>query len=419
MRYLIAILLIVIILSSCGKNVKNVKITNTLDLERKNALVVLDFARLFPNFSVTKTTRVSVLNNGNPIPTQWSFDHRLIILLSCKPYETKTLSVSLNNGALIKSTQRAHAEISIRKDAEFTGKKWVGGRFVNVTKCTVDKKHFIHDALIRYEGPGLESAKIAYRIYLDKRNAMDVFGKKTSKIILPIVGHDTSATYHKMNTWGMDILKVGPTFGAGSFGLFQCDSSLERNLKNHRMAALPKILQPENTDSMICTILEDGPLRAGFRILYKGWKIGNQKVDVAAEHFIQAGSYVVRNEIELLNGQNIGMAFGIMEPPTCSSYVFTKNGYWKNVLGIHSLAGDSLNVFFYFNPKNVKGYDAHLDGNSVVMVPSGTQKITFWSGALWQGNFKGENFKNVCNRFAKEESACLANPLRVEYPLTK
>lgn len=37
-----------------------------------------------------------------------------------------------------------------------------------------------HAYYIKYERPGLESDKVGYRFYFDQRNAIDVFGKKTS-----------------------------------------------------------------------------------------------------------------------------------------------------------------------------------------------------------------------------------------------
>src|SRR5690606_41170855 len=70
----------------------------------------------------------------------------------------------------------------------------------------------LHDALpilIRYDGPGIESDKVAYRIYLDERNGFDIFGKKTPDLVLQDVGLDGFESYHHPAPWGMDILKVG------------------------------------------------------------------------------------------------------------------------------------------------------------------------------------------------------------------
>ena len=75
------------------------------------------------------------------------------------------------------------------------------------------------DNLITYEGPGWESQMVGYRLYLDGRNAIDVFGKKTADMILKQVGRGDD--YHQMQPWGMDILKVGSSLGSGGFGVHE------------------------------------------------------------------------------------------------------------------------------------------------------------------------------------------------------
>ena len=75
------------------------------------------------------------------------------------------------------------------------------------------------DNLITYEGPGWESQMVGYRLYLDGRNAIDVFGKKTTDMILKQVGRGDD--YHQIQPWGMDILKVGASLGSGGFGVHE------------------------------------------------------------------------------------------------------------------------------------------------------------------------------------------------------
>jgi hypothetical protein len=70
------------------------------------------------------------------------------------------------------------------------------------------------------EGPGWENDKVAFRNYFDSRNGMDIFGKTTSKMILDSVD-GSYRDYHKMCPWGMDVLKVGSSLGAGAFALME------------------------------------------------------------------------------------------------------------------------------------------------------------------------------------------------------
>ena len=59
-----------------------------------------------------------------------------------------------------------------------------------------------HAYYIKYEGPGWESDKVAFRFYLDWRNGIDVFGKKTPGIVLPFVGMEDYEKYHALGRLG-------------------------------------------------------------------------------------------------------------------------------------------------------------------------------------------------------------------------
>ncbi len=393
---------------SCREeHLQTVFLKNPLNMVRNHELVILDGSRIFPETEEKYGAFLSVKENGREVPYQKLLHNRIGILVNFKPYEQKVLTIRFLRNKRQEFNQRAHGEISVRNAAVFKNGRWRGGFFENVMHFSVGKNHFIHDDLIRYEGPGLESDKIAYRIYLDKRNAIDVFGKKTTKMILPFIGHDTSTTYHKMNWWGMDILKVGKTFGAGSFVLYR-PASADKNEATY-------LLRPDTVDSMVCNVLEDGPLRAVVEIIYKGWKTGNgSAVTVRARHFICAGSYLLRHEISVEHGRNVGIAFGIMQPQTCTSKRYNDDGYWQNVT-IPSLAADSLNIFLYVKGNVANGITKVINGNRIIFCNPNANKVTFWSGALWQKNFPDESFAAVCVRFARNQLQRFRYPIQIKY----
>ena len=95
----------------------------------------------------------------------------------------------------------------------------IDGQYVRVQGYKVPGEHTIGDGTIAYEGPGIESSKVAYRLYLDERSALDVFGKKTTEPVLQNVGRGDD--YHTMSNWGMDILKAGNSLGAGGLGVYE------------------------------------------------------------------------------------------------------------------------------------------------------------------------------------------------------
>lgn len=79
-------------------------------------------------------------------------------------------------------TAKNYAEISVKDDGKWENRKYIGGTaFKNVQTLKLAKEHTDHSFDIRYEGPGWESNKVGYRLYLDWRNAIDIFGKRPKK----------------------------------------------------------------------------------------------------------------------------------------------------------------------------------------------------------------------------------------------
>jgi len=121
---------------------------------------------------------------------------------------------------------RTHAEISIKEGGEWQDKVYVGGTFKNVSHVTTPPQYTDHSEYIRYEGPGIESDVVGYRIYLDWRNGFDIFGKKTADLVLQDVGQDGYDSYHEMSDWGADILKVGSSLGIGGYGYWDGEKTV-------------------------------------------------------------------------------------------------------------------------------------------------------------------------------------------------
>src|SRR5690606_24347117 len=116
--------------------------------------------------------------------------------------------------------KQTQAEISHKVGGEGQDNVNVGGTLENVDELTPPPQYTEHSEFIRYEGPGRESDKVAYRFYLDWRNGFDIFGKKIPDMVLQNVGQDGYQSYHEPADWGMDLLKVGKSLGAGGYGFW-------------------------------------------------------------------------------------------------------------------------------------------------------------------------------------------------------
>ncbi len=145
--------------------------------------------------------------------------------------------------------------------------------------------------VFQMEGPAWENEKVGFRNYFDLRNGMDIFGKTTSEMVLNYVGlkkdvekprhfnFDTS--YHEMSNWGMDILKVGNSLGAGAVAL-QIKDSLYRIGDNGR-GTYEK--------------LYEGPLKSEFRLRYPDWEAAGKVRDIIQDISIEAGKYCYRSSL--------------------------------------------------------------------------------------------------------------------------
>ncbi len=67
----------------------------------------------------------------------------------------------------------------------------------------------------KIEGLGWESERVAFRVYFDSRNAIDLYGKRRPTLQLGMYA-SPDYTYHDESPEGRDIYKVGDAIGIGS-----------------------------------------------------------------------------------------------------------------------------------------------------------------------------------------------------------
>ncbi len=108
------------------------------------------------------------------------------------------------------------------------------------------------------DGPTWENDKVGFRLYLDGRNSIDVFGKKVSYMTPENVGiGDSGVTeynYAGMLDWGTDILGVGNSVGIGGIS-FKIGDSLARLGVTEKDTL-------NNVDSTRFQIITEGPVRS-------------------------------------------------------------------------------------------------------------------------------------------------------------
>jgi len=354
-----------------------VSVHNPLNDPRPDAPIVLEVEKLKSKVQAFNERAVVVTADGRELPSQWVADwgsggqNAIITMADFQPLETKRLAIHYKRSGEAKREylQRTQAELSCKTGGMFKNRKYEGGIFQNVRRLRVPDEHTDHSTYIRYEGPGWESDRIGYRFYLDWRNAIDIFGKKTSAMVLQDVGQDGFESYHAMSDWGMDVLKVGETLGLGSMAEWRGG----------------KALRVAETDSVICEIVASGPLFSRIRTRYFGWKTGAGPADLVSELSLFAGSRATRHEIKVSGA----------EPLLCTGIVKLENGKlirssdnttdWSFLAtyGKQSLAEDNLGMAVLYKKEN--GIENTADeGSHVVVLKSPGGRLDYYFLAAWE-----------------------------------
>jgi unsaturated chondroitin disaccharide hydrolase len=151
----------------------------------------------------------------------------------------------------------------------------------------------------KYEGPGWESELNAWRIYLDKRNAVDLYSKHR-----PALGLDTFATpgydYHSESPLGRDTYRNGDAIGIGS------------------VAALVNggVVKVADVRERAYRIVSSGPVRAIVEVSYKGWNLGDGRSIYATSRFTQwAGERGFWHEVHTTPASAVRLVAGVVRKP--------------------------------------------------------------------------------------------------------
>lgn len=295
-------LLIALVLSGCSLLLKaqtNLELKNPGKIPRSDELIVLN--RAFLERRLGKIgARDFVKVTGGDRERQLQYDDldrdgqwdQLAFLQSFGPAETVKLTVSRSRQVPRAGNVLAHVRQRRKKGDETFGPS-LSTDSVPPGQPSTD---FARSALPPFltEGPAWENDKVGFRIYMDVRNTKDIWGKTTSKMMMDTVGVDPKVIYHHLADWGMDILAVGKSLGAGSLAL--------------RVPVLGKPdtlvrLGGPHMGKIIYRKLADGPLRAIFEMEYPEWDVlGNGQLTSITERIsIWGGQYFYESEVKLTN----------------------------------------------------------------------------------------------------------------------
>ncbi|MEL6941718.1 MAG: DUF4861 domain-containing protein [Bacteroidota bacterium] len=382
-------------------------ITNPLDRAREDVIISLKNNALSP-FLASENITLSVPYQFNDNDSDGKVDE-LIMLMNLEANEKKILQAS----ELISETpqvfpKRTQAEISHKINGEWKSRtkekdkdklEYVGGTFQNVKHLKVPEEHTDHSWYIRYEGPGWESDLVGYRFYLDWRNATDIFGKKTTDLVLQDVGQDGFDSYHEAADWGMDVLKVGKSLGIGALGMWL-------NGKAERVA---------ETESLESKIISNGIIQSKVRTSYHAWSINDQKVDLISDLSINAGSRLTHHELEL--SENVpNICTGIVKAENAELFTNAQKGVsgWGYIAtyGQQSLAADNLGMVVFFKNEDLEMITEDEHSHVVVLKPK-HKKLEYYFAACWEQEADGITTKEAFMEYLNEQVQMLNTPIQI------
>jgi hypothetical protein len=394
--------------SSAQDHSFQLKIKNTSDLDRTDSYITLDassLAKKHPGFSLSNF----MLKEGDKIiPYQIESSGKngklIVFVTDLKSKEVKKINVVYGNSVKPESFKsRTYAELAMKKNGKFDGKRVHGTKYENVTKVKVPAEHIDHDGLYKYEGPGWESERVGYRFYLDWRNATDIYGKKVKDMVLAGVGvtdtiADNNESFHTMQNWGMDIFKVGSSLGVGSFGMWSDG----------------KVNMVSKTDSVTCEIIKNGPVESEIKTDYYGWSVKDKKYNVYSRLSIVAGSRLTKNSLKVTgNADNIVTGLAKYKGTTFIKGTAKKGWNYIALYGHQSLADDNLGIAVFYRMKDLAEL-AEDELSYIVKLKPGKGDLEYYFGAAWEKEFDGIKSEKEFRSYLENVINELNNPLVLE-----
>ena len=379
--------------------VASIELANPSDFARADEATRLDLDAL----GVALEQPLRVESDGVEVPSQRSDTDgdgaadAIVFVTDFAAAETRSFSIV--EGAAATPAKRTQAEVSIKQGGEWDGKVYMGGEFVNVDAVEPPPQYTDHSEYIRYEGPGIESDKVGYRIYLDWRNGFDIFGKLTNAVVLHTVGQDGYDSYHEPADWGLDILKVGDAVGMGGYGYWDGE----------------RIVRVSETESRSTRVVEDGPLTSTLEIAYDGWQVGGTTTDLDALLTMTAGSRLVHTRLDV-SADLPNLAIGLVKHPDAevihgdddvSVHAWTYVATW----GPQAIDGSDLGMALFFK-RGEREEQTEDEHNVVSVLEPRDGRVRYYFAAAWSQGPDGITTRDAFVEWLQQETDKLTMPLR-------
>lgn len=352
------------------KPVVRIYVKNTSQIERKNEVIEVKFSRLSSKI-IDKPFKIIESVSQQEVPYQLEYrgmekpQNLLLQIKALKP--GRELIFEVTSGAPVQTEAKTFARYVPERKDDFA---WEN-----------DKIAF------RMYGKALETAS-------DNAFGTDIWSKKTDKLV--INKWYQKGDYHKDNGEGMDFYTVGLTLGAGDIAPYVNDSIFFSN-NYHRYK-----------------VLDNGPLRSTFQLVYDSWKAGNLTISTTKTISLSAGSQLNRVEVNyrIEGADKTEAVIGISKRKLPGSILLEEKngvmGYWEPEIPGKGIIG--VGVILNENAMEMKVEQGHL--LSRVAIENSTP-LVYYNGGAWDGagiiKTDSDWFK-----YLKDYKYCLNTPLEIQ-----
>lgn len=298
--------------------------------------------------------------------------------IDLKPKQTRIVSIAFGDPATI---QRLRSDFPERTHAKFT---------------------------MKFDGLAWESELTAWRIYFDKRNAIDIYGKRRPGLYLEMFGLP-EYVYHQESPLGRDIYRIGDAVGIGA------------------VAALVdgKVVKVSEVDERKWRIISAGPVRTVVELAYKAWAVGGRKVDLVSRMTQWAGERGFTHSVKAEGAEGLTLVTGMtrkpglddqVSPPTADKPFLTRTLWGHQVVetGPTATATKELpdqNLGLAIIAPGLESKVLPDDALNVLVQPAATNGAATWYVlAAWDQEGKENMVTSTTNAAAKARYGSLGLP---------
>jgi len=397
MKYL-AFFAFLMFFSSCQRETFSFEISNETDYKRVDEPVFIEFDKLPKNIELGN---YSVFVGEKEVPFQLIDKNgdgkkdNLFLLININKKETLKIEFKDKTNSL---------DIVKRANVRFGEKKPPYNEISSFDRVK-NTDSIKASELFLMEGPAWENDKVAFRNYYDQRNGIDIFGKRVERMVLDSVGIE-GTNYHELSDWGMDILKVGNSLGAGAIALQINDT----------------IYPIRDLNDSHYTLLDDGPIYASLKLEHKNVKIRNNSYNIEHIISIYGGTNYYLNTVTIngLKGDE-KLVTGIVN--IHSEKLYKENVSNEMIFATYDLQAEDKRMLGMSIVLNDKDFSSELNEKiptkgidntfllSLNIKNNNPVSYRFYFG--WETGFSSFRNFNYFSSFIKREAQKKSTPLRI------